>query len=150
MSFFDRPDDRPRGSRFDHLFLEGLTEKEWQTILKFGESRTFSAGDVLVSEGEQDDSFYILMAGTIDVQLPGGKKVATIPEGSVFGEIAFFDGQPRSATNTALTDGSAIRLTRRGFDTLAAWEPVLARRILLELGKALALRLRYAQRRTDD
>ena len=73
--------------------------------------------------------------------------MSSIVEGSVFGEVAFFDRQPRSATIGALSDGSMARFTRDAFENLAAWEPVLARRILYELGHALAIRLRAAERR---
>ena len=53
----------------------------------------------------------------------------------MFGEIAFFDGEPRSATIRALGDGSALRITRDRFDNLSGWNPVLARQILIDLGK---------------
>lgn len=71
------------------------------------------------------------------------KVLATIPEGSVFGEISFFDGAPRSAAIRSRTQGSAIRVTRENFDTLAAWEPVIARKMLFDLGRVLAMRLRW-------
>jgi len=68
-----------------------------------------------------------------------------LPKGTVFGEMAFFDREPRSATVQATTSGTALRLTREAFERLAAWRPVLARRMLLELGRVVALRLRWAQ-----
>jgi len=70
--------------------------------------------------------------------------LASIPEGSVFGEISFFDGAPRSATIRSKTPGTAIRITTETFDTLAAWEPVIARKLLFDLGRILAMWLRWA------
>ena len=69
--------------------------------------------------------------------------LATITEGSVFGEIAFFDGAPRSATIRSRSTGSAVRVTRENFETLAAWEPTIARQLLFDLGRILAMRLRW-------
>jgi CRP-like cAMP-binding protein len=69
--------------------------------------------------------------------------LATIQEGSVFGEIAFFDDAPRSATIRARKRGSAVRISRENFENLAAWEPKIARRMLDELGQVLAMRLRW-------
>ena len=100
----------------------------------------------MIRAGDQDDSFYILTAGSAQVQ-QAQKILGQIDEGAVFGEVAFFDRQPRSATIRALSEGSVARFSRDAFESLAAWEPVLARRILYELGHALAIRLRAAERR---
>ena len=131
-------------------FMEGASEQDWKKILSLVETRHFRAGEDLVSLGEIDDSFYILTSGTVEVMIPDRKGVlqprAIIPEGSVFGEIAFFDAGPRSGTIRAREAGTAIRVTRKTFDHLAAWEPTLARQILLNLGKILAARLRAATR----
>lgn len=69
-------------------------------------------------------------------------QLATFDPGSVVGELAFLDGRPRSAGIRALTDGAMLRLSREAFDQLAARDGELARAILLDLGRILALRLR--------
>jgi CRP-like cAMP-binding protein len=147
MSFFDMPGAGVDAVLHNYVFLEGATEKEWRTIFKFAEMRSFGAREILVRQGDQDHSFYILTQGIADVLTSAGDILATMPEGSVFGEVAFFDGRPRSQTVRSTTAGSAARITRSTFETLAAWEPVLARRILIELGRVLALRLRTADLR---
>ena len=97
--------------------------------------------------GERDDSFYILSSGSVSVVVPNRRgrdtAIVEIPEGSVFGEIAFFDSEPRSATIRASSTGSAVRITRANFEHLSAWQPVIARQMLLDLGRILALRLRW-------
>ncbi|MCA1671302.1 MAG: cyclic nucleotide-binding domain-containing protein [Actinobacteria bacterium] len=65
--------------------------------------------------------------------------------GSVFGELSFFDGRPRSALVRAVTDGQLLRLSFDAFEVLSAKEPVLARSVLLDLGRILAARLRSTQ-----
>lgn len=141
MSFFDTVG---RGTGAAFTFLEGLSEREWAKIFSFGEMRTFAAGDSLVQTGEADRSFYVLLSGSVEI-LQGTTQLGRMERGEVFGEVAFFDGLPRSATIRAREDGSALRLSREAFETLAAWEPVLSRRILLDLGHALAFRLRAAE-----
>lgn len=148
MGLFDYPADAGTRSRTDaaphFTFLEHLSTKGWKTLLTHAETVQFSAGQVVVTAGDADEAFYIVTAGSVDVVVPGtGETLTTIPEGSVFGEISFFDGQPRSASIRASTDGSAIRLTRDGFERLSGWDPVLGRQILMDLGKILALRLRW-------
>ncbi|MBI1383433.1 MAG: cyclic nucleotide-binding domain-containing protein [Rhizobiales bacterium] len=145
-----------------HIFLEGLDEAGWRLIRRHGEAQVFAPGEVLVGEGERDEAIFIIEAGSAEVvlglvddgdaggwsmagQRRGGRVIAQLPTGTVFGEIAFFDRMPRSATVRATSAGRMLRLTRDGFERLAAWEPHLGRRILLELGRILALRLRWVQ-----
>lgn len=143
MGLFDYPGTAaPEKALAEITFLADLSTEDWGRILKLVETRLFRAGDDLIRIGDKDDSFYILTRGDVTVTI-GDKVLATIPEGSVFGEISFFDGAPRSATIRAKTNGSAIRVTRQNFDTLAAWEPAIARQILLDLGRILAMRLRW-------
>jgi len=128
-------------------FLEDFGEAEWRKILSIVETRHFQAGDELVRLGEEDDSFYILSSGSAELLIRDKegqwRSLSVIPEGSVVGEVAFFDHGPRSGTIRAREKGTAIRVTRKNFEHLAAWEPVLARHVLMALGKVLAFRLRW-------
>ncbi len=132
----------PEKSLQEITFLADLSEVDWARIKKLVETRHFRTGDDLIRVGNKDDSFYILTNGEVEVVI-GDKVLASIPEGSVFGEISFFDGAPRSATIRSKTPGTAIRITKETFDTLAAWEPVIARKLLFDLGRILAMRLRW-------
>lgn len=144
----------PAAPTNETVFLEDFSADDWRKILDIVETRHFKSGQDLVRDGEQDDSFYILSSGTVEIVVRDARgnetALTSLPEGSVFGEIAFFDGQPRSATVRAKTNGSAIRISRANFETFAAWEPVLARKVLLELGKVLSLRLRWTTKRTTN
>jgi CRP/FNR family transcriptional regulator, cyclic AMP receptor protein len=70
--------------------------------------------------------------------------VKTIEAPAVVGELAFFDGAPRSATLEALTDVEGARLDTAAFERLTAAEPRLATAMVLDLGRVLAGRLRRA------
>jgi CRP/FNR family transcriptional regulator, cyclic AMP receptor protein len=147
MGLFDYPDASKATEPLQEIiFLADLSSQDWSRILKIVSSRVFRTGEDLIRVGEQDDAFYILTRGEVDVTI-GGKVVATIAEGSVFGEISFFDGAVRSATIRAKSNGSAVRVTREDLDTLAAWEPEIARKMLFDLGRILAMRLRWTTRR---
>ncbi|NTV12946.1 MAG: cyclic nucleotide-binding domain-containing protein [Desulfobulbaceae bacterium] len=66
-------------------------------------SQTCPAGTVLLNEGEQASSLYILIAGRLEV-IKGGKKINEISEpGALFGELAFLLGTVRSASVIAAT-----------------------------------------------
>ena len=152
MGLFDYPTESgPVAPAEEVNFLGDLDEQDWKKILSLVETRHFRTGEDLIRSGEDDDSFYILSNGTCEVIVPNSKgepvTLNTISEGSVFGEVAFFDKGVRSATIRACERGTAIRITRKNFEHLAAWEPMLARRILMDLGKTLAVRLRYMTKR---
>ena len=101
----------------------------------------------MINAGEPDSSFYILSSGTVEVVLPSGTGEAhvltEIPEGSVVGEIAFFDSRPRSASIRAKSEGTAVRISKENLDYLAVWEPTIATTVLFDLGRILAERLRW-------
>ena len=132
----------------DHFtFLDGASDEDWATIRAHVETRRFGAGEKIIRVGAVDDAFYILTSGTVEIvieQNDGEPHVLTnIPKGSVFGEIAFFDEQPRSATVLTRVSGSALRVSRKNFEKLSKANPEIANRILFDLSRVLALRLRW-------
>ena len=50
------------------------------------------------------------------------------------GEVSFFDANPHSASELAIGDGSVLRPSRKGFEQIAAWHPILAQKFLFDLG----------------
>ena len=145
---YERPGYVSAGAATDYVFLKDLSAADWKKILSHAEIMHFGAGQVLIQAGEVDNSFYVLSEGQVEVVLPDfGDVLATIQEGAVFGEMAFFDSLPRSATVRSRTAGAAIRLSRDGFTRLSGWDPALARTIIFDLGKVLTLRLRASNAR---
>ena len=119
---------------------------QWDRLLPFVERREFRAGEEVIRRGEIDRALYIVVDGSLEARVTEGRagKGAAVhfPTGSVIGEIGFFDGQARTATVTAVTDGEMLRLSFESFKALATSEPELAQAMLLDLGRILAIRLR--------
>jgi DnaJ like chaperone protein len=65
--------------------------------------QAFKAGEAIFREGEKADTMYVIRSGEVVIER-AGKVVATLPKGSMFGEMALIDGSPRSATARAKTD----------------------------------------------
>jgi CRP-like cAMP-binding protein len=127
------------------LFLPEATASDWATIFSYAQVREVSAGLALVQAGEDDRALYLLIDGTVGVRMPREESAfKTIDAPSVLGELAFFDGAPRSATLDALTDVQVVRIDMECFRQLSDNEPALAERMLLDLARILALRLRMA------
>jgi MFS family permease len=90
---------------------------------------SIAAGERVIGKGEQGDRFFILAAGTLDVD-NGGHSVLSAPDS--FGEIALLQDVPRTATVTAATDARLYSLGRDDF--LAA---VTAHRVAQAAGQAV-------------
>ena len=145
-SFFEYPAPDEEQPPDELLFLSGQSEAHWRAIFAHAQPQSFRAGDVLIRRGEVERAIYIVIAGALEVvSVEGGAsgaRVIPVPTGSVIGEIGFFDARPRSATVRAVTDGEVRRLDHEGYEALARSDPALARTLLFELGRILAVRLR--------
>jgi CRP-like cAMP-binding protein len=129
----------------DLLFMPEATAMDWATIFSYAEVREVSAGLALVQAGEHDRALYLLTEGTLAVRIPREETAfKSIDAPSVVGELAFFDGSPRSATLDALTDVQVVRIDLDAFARLSEAEPQLAQTMLMDLARILALRLRMA------
>jgi CRP/FNR family cyclic AMP-dependent transcriptional regulator len=127
------------------LFLPDATASDWATIFSYAEVREVSAGLALVQAGEADRALYLLIEGTLGVRMPREETAfKSIDAPSVVGELAFFDGAPRSATLDAQTDVQVARFDLDCFRRLSEAEPALAEAMLMDLARILALRLRMA------
>jgi CRP/FNR family cyclic AMP-dependent transcriptional regulator len=127
------------------LFLPEATASDWAKIFSFAQVREVSAGLALVQAGEADRALYLLIDGTLAVRMPREETAfKTIDAPSVVGELAFFDGAPRSATLDAMTDVQVVRIDMDCFHQLSDAEPELAEAMLMDLARILALRLRMA------
>jgi serine/threonine-protein kinase len=70
----------------------------------------YSAGKVIVAEGDIDDTFYIILKGRVQIGKQG-KPIALIGAGECFGEMAYIAGQARVATATAVTECALMKIS---------------------------------------
>jgi putative ABC transport system ATP-binding protein len=81
-------------------------------------SEDFAAGTTIIRQGDTGDKFYVLAGGEAQVVIESGREtrgVATLKEGSFFGEVALLRDQPRNATVQALTPVSTFTLSKENF-----------------------------------
>jgi len=149
VSFFDYPNESPASSGQVDLLLADASDEEWATLLAHTRYRRFNPGDAVVTAGERDQSLYLILEGQLEVLAEHGRRgyrrIASVGAGSVIGELSFFDGGARSALVRAVTQAVLAELSLAEFDALALANPALARRLLFDLGRILAQRLRAAQ-----
>lgn len=91
-------------------------------------------GDVIFSEGDDGDAFYIVVQGAVQITR-GATHLATLGPREGFGEMSILDRESRSASATAAEDTTLLALDRDSFDRVIEQNPVVARgvyRVLTE------------------
>jgi CRP-like cAMP-binding protein len=96
---------------------------------------TFEPGDVVMREGDVESWLYLVVQGELEVRRLDRR--VTVGPGTVVGELAVLDPQPRSATVTALTPVLAFRLGKDAFDEVLLTRPEVARGVIVELARRL-------------
>jgi CRP-like cAMP-binding protein len=129
----------------DATILAQFSDAEWSELLKAMDRSSFAAGETILHAGSAERTLYIVASGEVDViaqTKQGTHYLALIGEGSVFGEMAFFDGGPRSADVVARGPVEVLALHQDRFEQLLAWHPRIATKLLMDLGRVLSQRLR--------
>ena len=90
-------------------FFQGFSDSQIKEIIRAGTLQESGAGEQIVSEGDYDDSFFIIVSGRATV-MKGGKSVGTLAAGESFGEMGYFAKTRRSAGIVADTDMSLIKV----------------------------------------
>jgi len=99
----------------------------------------FSAGAVIMEEGQEGNVVYVVMEGNVAISL-NGKILATAGPGEIVGEMALINKDMRSATVKAMTDCVLAQIDQSSFDSLLRHVPEFA----LHVMNVLADRLKTA------
>lgn len=127
----------------------GVDNQAMGSIMPLLREASFAAGELIVREGDQGDSLFVICSGSAEVlkSAPGteavfGKRIAILKVGDVFGEMELIDMQNRSATVRALEPVSALALSSADlFRIYEADLPTFAL-LVLNLARELSRRLR--------
>ena len=95
--------------------------------------RTFQAGEIIFSEYEIGDKFYLIQSGRVQLlKLIGDneKTLDILQPSEMFGEMAILDNSPRSATAIALDSVSVLEFNRQNFEILMMGNPQIALKLL--------------------
>jgi CRP/FNR family transcriptional regulator, cyclic AMP receptor protein len=101
-------------------------------------TRDYGKGDTIFREGDRGDEFFVLVRGNVEIT-SGNRRLETLGQNSIFGEMALIDNSPRSATVVALTDVTVAPIKENQFLFLVRHTPFFALRVM----RVLANRLRH-------
>jgi hypothetical protein len=103
------------------------------------EEVSVSAGETIVEKGDLGDCLYIVVDGEFRVH-DGDHTLNQLREGDVFGEMAIFDAEPRSAWVTAVADARLLRLDQEPVYELMEDRSEVARGVIQVLSRRLRAR----------
>lgn len=127
--------------------FSSLSAEELDSLAEVAVPRRYEVGEIVFRSGDQGDTCYVLRSGSVKVtrrHLDGRSiTLAELRPGQIFGELAMFSGETRSATVEALEETTAVALLAGDVRRTVARHPEIAVKMLA----GLADRLRDANER---
>ncbi len=106
----------------DFGIFEGMGIRELHAIASVVNVETFKPGDIMIREGEENSSIYLVVTGKITIFQGYGtehqKEKVTIGSGSFLGELSLFTRLPPNATCVAAEDTEAFVLRHHQFQEI--------------------------------
>ena len=125
----------------------GRKEQTLAALEQCMEKRSVAKGETIFSRGDTGDELFLIRRGAVRIILPLSDRqshhLGTFGRGAFFGEMAFLDGEARSANAVAFVDTELYVLSRRAFDKFAEEHKKLGLRLMEGIASVLASRLRY-------
>jgi CRP/FNR family transcriptional regulator len=116
--------------------FESMSDRDLKRLGDSFKESTFSAGDVIATEGQRGVGFFVIGDGTVDYTIHDDK-VGSGGPGDYFGEVALIDDGPRTATVKATSDVTAYGLTSWEFRPLVEENASIAWELLQKMAKRL-------------
>jgi CRP/FNR family transcriptional regulator, cyclic AMP receptor protein len=128
----------------------GLGEEAITAIASLCTKRNLESGEMLFQKGDKGDALYGVRRGRVRIETgtaAGGRLALNVlGPGDLFGEIALFDGQPRTADAVAAETSELFMVRRSDFLTYLEREP----RITIRLLEMLCQRIRWVSDRMEE
>jgi CRP/FNR family transcriptional regulator len=121
--------------------FEELADEDLRRVAEVTVPRRFGGGEVIFREGDDSDTAYVVHAGHARAirEHPDGRQItlATFGPGDIFGELAMFDDERRSATVEAMDDLEVLGILGGDMRRLLRRHPDMAVKLVISLGRRL-------------
>jgi CRP/FNR family cyclic AMP-dependent transcriptional regulator len=119
-----------------------LEERELAEVAQVAVPRSWARGHVIFREGDRGDTCYLLRSGAVVLtrEHQDGRMVALaeLRAGALFGELAMFRGETRSATAEAIEATTAVALLAGDVQRLIKRNPDLSLKLLASLAERVS------------
>jgi CRP/FNR family transcriptional regulator len=118
-----------------------LEREDLEHVAALAVPRAFQPGQVVFREGDASDTCYVVRSGSARAvrEHPDGRTItlATFGPGDIFGELAMFEDERRSATVEAIQATDAVALLGPDMRRLMVEHPQISMRLVIALGRRL-------------
>ncbi len=118
-----------------------LDESDLERIAELAVPREFEPGQVVFREGDSSDTCYVVRSGRARAVREHGDgrtiTLATFGPGDIFGELAMFEDERRSATVEAIEPTSVVAVLGPDMRRLMVEHPEISTRLVIALGRRL-------------
>jgi CRP/FNR family transcriptional regulator, cyclic AMP receptor protein len=122
-------------------FFSTLDAEELRELAAVARRRSFDAHEVIFHRDDPGTTLYVIRSGRVRIFLTSseGQEVALalFRAGDAFGELALFDGQPRSASALAIEPVEAYTIQRQDFINAVMRRPRMALQLLAMLSERI-------------
>ena len=119
----------------------GLSEPEMQSLSARAVRKLYDAGELVFSEGEPCEGFYVVLTGKIRIfktSANGREQILAIEgPGSSVAELPVFDGGRYPASVAAVDGSEMIFISRKDFQAFCLQHPQVALKVLAVVGSRL-------------
>jgi CRP/FNR family transcriptional regulator len=130
--------------------FETLNARELAELGAVAVPRSFQRNETIFLEGSQGDVMYVIRSGRVLIKREhaGGRTIALteMGPGDLFGELAIFDKEARSATAECIEPTKVVALTSGDVSRVLTRNPEIAVKLLQQLSR----RIRAANSRIGD
>jgi CRP/FNR family transcriptional regulator len=116
-----------------------LSQRELDEVAQAAVPRSWQRNEVIFREGDDGDTCYLIKDGAVILtrEHQDGRMIALaeLRAGGMFGELAMFRGETRSATAEAIEDTTAVALLAPDLQRLIKRNPDIASKLLASLAE---------------
>ena len=129
--------------------LRDLNRAEVAAFRRLATRRFYKAGERIFSQGDGGDALYYISRGCVDISIYLDhfgieKRLQSLTEGNIFGEMALLDNKPRAASVTASADTVCYRLGVAEFEKIKHEHPEAGMKLLNNFCRMFSERMRAA------
>jgi CRP-like cAMP-binding protein len=125
--------------------FKGLSAEEIETVSQSCARLQLEAGEKIFSGGDLDRAIFVLMRGTVRIELSDltdrDAVLVELNAISIFGESNFFHHHPHQTDAVCLTEAEVLRFDRATYDNWLQLGDLLAYKLAANAAELLALRL---------
>ena len=118
-----------------------LAEEDLEHVVEVAVPRRFDTGEIVFRESDEGDTCYVVRDGRARAirSHPDGRSItlADFGPGDIFGELAMFDHEPRSATVEVLEATEVIAILGADMRRLMSEHPSIAVKLIASLAERL-------------